>query len=111
GRVLVKVKVEAPGLPGLYWNFHRFNASDGAPYGPLLSCEPTKKLGLPTGGGLIPSRSLGNSPSPTTYAGVGGARKETIVGLGLPASAWGRSSAYAPTPAKLFAGSNSRVLK
>ena len=31
------------------------NASEGAPYGPLLSSEPTKKLGLPGGGGVCPS--------------------------------------------------------
>ena len=30
--------------------------------------------------------------------GFGGARNPTIVGLGLPAKAWARSSAYAPAP-------------
>ena len=88
GIVAAKVKVEFPGLAKSAWNLYRFKASKGAPYGPLLSCDPTKKLGLPAGGGVEPSMSLGSNPSPTERAwALGGTRNEITCGLGSPASA------------------------
>src|SRR3954464_3885268 len=99
GIVLAKTKEEFAGVLKSAINFHKVNASCGAPNGPLLSIEPTKYAGLPAGGGVMPSRSAGSNPSPILYGvAPGGTRNEITCGLGLPASIWVRLNAYAPTP-------------
>src|SRR6266536_2774599 len=91
-----------------YWKMLR--ASNGASYWAPLSMVPTKKLGLPAGGGLLPSRSEGSRPSPGRYGVFPGvSRNFTIRAPGLPSSILWRSSAYAPMPAKESSGANSRA--
>src|SRR4051812_28805250 len=84
--VFASVRLEFAGVVKSTTNFQSVRASCVAPYGPLLSIEPTRNSGLPAGGRFGPSRSAGSRPSPTLNIGEGGAMNEITCGEGFPAS-------------------------